>query len=414
MGKHAILSPSGSHTWSLCLASPALSVGKPNRSSPFADEGTIAHKVSDLCFTTDIDALSLVGKKVKVFEDADEILITDDLARNMDVYVSQVREAAVGKVLYSEQTLPIAHITGEPDAEGTCDNVILSDDEIEIGDLKYGKGVPVKAYRNTQLMIYALAAIDYFSWFADFKTIKIKIYQVRLDNEPSVWTCTREELEEFRIEIRKKAERAAALIKNPSLIIDADYCPSKGTCQFCKAKPCKKMEEFTLSAIADDFDVESPEADSVIVEQIDNVKTCYPIERVAEVAKKIELFKQFILAIETRLHSTMMAGEKVAGWKLVQGRDGFMKWTDETKVEAELKGMGISEDKIFERKMLTPAKIRDTYAKKKGTKEIWEKVHPLTFKPKGKINVVPESDPRQAVVPSNDCSDDFAIEGDEE
>lgn len=109
MGKHAILSPSGSHTWSLCLASPALSVGKPNRSSPFADEGTIAHKVSDLCFTTDIDALSLVGKKVKVFEDADEILITDDLARNVDVYVSQVREAAVGKVLYSEQTLPTLH-----------------------------------------------------------------------------------------------------------------------------------------------------------------------------------------------------------------------------------------------------------------------------------------------------------------
>lgn len=60
--------------------------------------------------------------------------------------------------------------------------VVLSDKTIEIIDLKYGKGVPVDAYLNPQLMLYALGAVDKYDIIYEFETVRMTIIQPRLDN----------------------------------------------------------------------------------------------------------------------------------------------------------------------------------------------------------------------------------------
>lgn len=69
-----------------------------------------------------------------------------------------------------------------PEGFGTSDVVVLSDKTIEIIDLKYGKGVPVDAYLNPQLMLYALGAVDKYDIIYEFETVRMTIIQPRLDN----------------------------------------------------------------------------------------------------------------------------------------------------------------------------------------------------------------------------------------
>ena len=48
--------------------------------------------------------------------------------------------------------------------------------------MKYGKGVPVDAYLNPQLMLYALGAVDKYDIIYEFETVRMTIIQPRLDN----------------------------------------------------------------------------------------------------------------------------------------------------------------------------------------------------------------------------------------
>lgn len=48
MSKHALLSPSSAHRWCSCPGSVALTKDLPNVSSPYAEEGTRAHRLAEL------------------------------------------------------------------------------------------------------------------------------------------------------------------------------------------------------------------------------------------------------------------------------------------------------------------------------------------------------------------------------
>ena len=82
-----------------------------------------------------------------------------------------------------------------PESFGRCDNVMFGADTLVIRDYKHGKGVPVSAEHNPQMMQYALGALKlYRPLFGDaIKIVDIGIDQPRI-NSYDVWQCSVEEL----------------------------------------------------------------------------------------------------------------------------------------------------------------------------------------------------------------------------
>ncbi|MEY2680659.1 MAG: Bordetella virus [Pseudomonadota bacterium] len=175
---HALYSPSGYERWGRCPGSINLTKDYPRKSSAYAVEGTCAHELAQRCLVKNLPAETFIGEEFDI--EGQKIAITQDMADFVQSYIDLVK--SYGGVRLIEQKLPISHITGEEDAHGTADCVIVTDDELLIIDLKYGMGVRVEAERNTQLMIYALAALDYYSWEGPFKRIRLVIHQPRLDH----------------------------------------------------------------------------------------------------------------------------------------------------------------------------------------------------------------------------------------
>lgn len=138
---HAELSPSSAERWMVCPGSVAASRGKPDSSSSFADEGTAAHYMAEQILRG-ADGTTLVGQCAD-----NGVEMTADMLTEVLKYTSYVQDVvrATGGTLLVEQRLPIGFLTGEDDAHGTSDVVILAGSELIVIDLKFGMGVRVDA-----------------------------------------------------------------------------------------------------------------------------------------------------------------------------------------------------------------------------------------------------------------------------
>lgn len=166
---HAILSPSSSKRWMTCPGSVALAANIKDESSSYAEEGTCAHWVAENILRGTFSESEAVGRKCP----ENGVEVTPDMVRDVMRYVTQVRDivAATGGTLYLEQKLPIGQWTGEVGAKGTADAVIDAGDELIVIDLKFGRGVEVEAEENSQLMLYALGALDKFGKVDDVEDL---------------------------------------------------------------------------------------------------------------------------------------------------------------------------------------------------------------------------------------------------
>ncbi|HEY0201925.1 MAG TPA: DUF2800 domain-containing protein, partial [Burkholderiaceae bacterium] len=111
-------------------------------------------------------------------------------------------------------------------------------------------------------------------------------------------------------------------------------------------------------------------------------------------------------AVRERAHSLMLSGEKVPGLKLVLGREGNRAWADPAVAEVELKKMLRSDDKVYERKLISPTTADKMHAIGDIGPRQWPKVQALITRAKAQPTVVPESDPRP-VYAQPAVADDF-------
>lgn len=160
---HAKLSASASHRWLACTPSVTLEKDFPNKSSVYASEGTLAHELGEISLKRNLKQITEAQFKKKLKPIMTNELWTADMPDYVDTYVStcmeKVSEALVIDKMAEfrvEQRLDFGEWV--PDGFGTGDFVIISDGRVEICDLKYGKGVPVSAENNSQMMLYALGA----------------------------------------------------------------------------------------------------------------------------------------------------------------------------------------------------------------------------------------------------------------
>ena len=120
------------------------------------------------------------------------------MERCTDVYADFVDETALGyptrPYITVEQSLPLDDWIVE--GAGTGDCIILGGGQLDIIDLKYGKGVPVSAEGNPQMRLYALGALKRYGQIFRIDAVRMTIFQPRLESVTSE-TLSREALEDW-------------------------------------------------------------------------------------------------------------------------------------------------------------------------------------------------------------------------
>jgi hypothetical protein len=128
-----------------------------------------------------------------------------------------------------------------------------------VHDLKFGRGVAVSAERNPQLMLYALGALRKFDVLGTFKRVRLVIHQPRIQDAPSEWDCTVDELLAFSAEASKLARHAMTAYEFRANWMGKDNSylqPSDDACKFCKAKAtCPALAAKVVETVGADFEV---------------------------------------------------------------------------------------------------------------------------------------------------------------
>lgn len=355
---HSILSPSSSHRWLHCTPSARLEEPYPDTSGLAAKEGTAAHALCEYKLKT---ALGMKSERpVSDFQD-------EAMELHSDEYVSWILEAIKDEtkpVIMIEQKLDLSAYV--PEGFGTADCIIASDNKLHVIDFKYGLGVLVNAENNTQMMLYALGALELFDAIFDIETIKMTIFQPRKENI-STWSITPDELKTWAHEILKPN---AELAFNG----DGELC-SGSWCQFCKAAAtCRKRAEAALELARKEF----REASSLSDEEIEQI-----LPKLDDLIKWAEEIKEYA-------QQKALEGKKWTGFKLVAGRSN-RKYVSEAKVIAACQAAGFTD--IYKKSLRT---ITDM--EKVMTKPVFQEVlGELVTKPAGKPTLVPISDKRKEI-----------------
>lgn len=369
---HAKLSASGASRWATCPGSVQMEEGIPDKESIYAQEGTLAHEMSELKLKHYLDPkgfgkrkLNAAIKKLKENE-----LYQAEMESYTDTYVDFIKEKAL-----SFPSNPYIEIEKRVDFSrwvdggfGTCDCVLIHGSTLSIIDLKYGKGVPVSSEQNEQLILYALGAYDAFNLIYNLDKIELNIVQPRINNF-STWEISLTELLLWGDYFKVQAEKA--LGGNGELV------PSAKACKFCKARDiCTARAENNLS-LESEIKLKPNE--------IPKDKLYEYISRGEDIAKWVADLKAYALDM-------CLKGEDVKGLKAVAGRTS-RSWTNQDEAINKLIEGGIDEAIIYDKVPLTLAKLEKALGKQQFTALVGD----MVVTSEGKPTLVFENDKRPAI-----------------
>ena len=369
---HAKLSASGASRWATCPGSVQMEDGIPDKESIYAQEGTLAHEMSELKLKHYLDPkgfgkrkLNAAIKKLKENE-----LYQAEMESYTDTYVDFIKEKAL-----SFPSNPYIEIEKRVDFSrwvdggfGTCDCVLIHGSTLSIIDLKYGKGVPVSAEQNEQLILYALGAYDAFNLIYNLDKIELNIVQPRINNF-STWEISLTELLLWGDYFKVQAEKA--LGGNGELV------PSAKACKFCKARDiCTARAKNNLS-LESEIKLKPNE--------IPKDKLYEYISRGEDIAKWVADLKAYALDM-------CLKGEDVKGLKAVAGRTS-RSWTNQDEAINKLIEGGIDEAIIYDKVPLTLAKLEKALGKQQFTALVGD----MVVTSEGKPTLVFENDKRPAI-----------------
>jgi hypothetical protein len=259
---------------------------------------------------------------------------------------------------------------------GTADMVIVTDSKVHIIDLKLGKGIPVYAEHNTQLMLYALGVLDAFEMIYDIESIQLTIHQPRLQNV-STWEISVAELKTWAEEVLKP--KAALAFEGKGEYEVGEHC------RFCRAKNlCRKRAEQMLELAKYEF------KDAPLLTD----------GEIAEVLKIADELKKWAEDVYTYAQDEAVSKGKVwNGYKVVKGKTN-RKYTNEEDVIKAAKAEGYND--IFKTSLIGITEMEKLMGKDTFNKILGK----FIFKPDGKLTLVPETDKREAVTRSS-ADDDF-------
>ena len=372
--RHALLGPSGASRWLVCTPAPRLEATLPEKPSIFAERGHLAHALAEMKVLHWLDPKALPArslnaqvKKLKARQFQDELLWEPAMDANTDAYLDFIKATANAMperpYIAVEQEVDLSAYI--PESFGTADCILIGSGILHVVDYKNGAGVPVAAYENTQMKLYALGAYLKYGLLFEISTVRMSIYQPNVSTEPQTWETTTQALLEWAEGIKAPAIRA--------FNGDGDFVPGEH-CRFCRAAAtCRARAEHILKA--EGFAPMLPPLISLA--EASDILT-----RTRELAGYITKLEEYIL-------EQCLDGQEVPGWKAVEGRSN-RRFTDRDAAFAKARAFGIAEELLFERKPITLSQLEKTI----GKPVFEDKLKEFVTKPPGAPTLVPDTDKR--------------------
>ena len=373
---HALLSASSAHRWLACSPSAVAAEKYPAQDTVFTREGTLAHEVAEI-----VAAAKKNGYKAHINHDD----VTQEMIECAEGYADYIQEQLKSDdaIVLLEQRVDFSPWV--PDGFGTCDCIILQGDTMTVIDYKYGIGVPVSAEDNPQMKLYALGALNDYGIAYDVRQVEMHIYQPRINN---ISDCSLmvEDLMEWAEKVVKPT--AAKAIKGKG-----SYCAG-AHCKFCPhAGKCRQLTKVCTEYV-----------------ETHSLRAAVPVlapHEVAEVLQMKPLVELWLKRVQAQAMTTLMDGGEIPGYKVVEGKPGNRKWTDELDVMAVLQNAGYDPDQYQETKLLSPAAMDKSIGKKRVNELLTEFID----RSPGSPTVVPASDKRPPLDRLAEAQADFRTEG---
>lgn len=377
MTAHAKLSPSAAHRWLKCTASPLIESQYPNESTSYAQEGTFAHSVAEICARYAVRSISKIEYEKSIGELSENPLWSSEMLEYCEEYATYIKE----KLYELRKSCPDAFVEFEvtldlsdfiPEGFGTADCVIIAEPKIQIIDFKYGKGVAVEAEGNLQMEIYALGACAQYEDLFDIKEIGMSIVQPRLGGISEAH-MDRDQLRAWaNVAIIPKAKEA---FEGPG-----EFRPGEEICKFCKArKDCAARANYYANLFNDN--------------PLESVMTAEDAGKLLEKAAGMD---DWLEDLKAKVIGSLLEGDPVPGWKLVEGRS-MRKYADEDKVAEILKTKArLKASEIYTKKLITITNAEKLIGKKKFAELLGD----LIIKPEGAPTLAPASDKRPEIFPA--------------
>ena len=349
-----------------CPGSMQLCAKYPSKSSEFADEGTAGHEAIDMILQgktqKDTDVIGLTFNKIVITPEFYE----EAIAASLDIFDAIDKELG-GIEFFNEQRVTFPGIEG---AFGTVDIVGAARDRTVVLDWKLGRGVPVEAEANSQLMYYAYAAAHTeptSKFFDRDKPIELFIVSPRVnDGEPFTrWMTSWLQLEAFAIDLKHAVERA--------LEPDAPFKLGPH-CRFCNGKVgCPLYNNLATDMLA------------LTREEL--------AEQIAERLPYADLMIEMGKNLKDTAHALLEQGQSIPGWKLVNGR-ATRSWKDEEKTLKYFAKLGLPAAERHVKKIISPAQAEAALKRNALPAEL---PAALVDKSSSGTTLAPESDKRPAV-----------------
>ena len=411
---HAVLSASAAKRWLNCPPSARLNEQFPNVSSEFAEEGTAAH---ELC---EYKVRKYLHDRI---ERPQSDYYTEEIEQATDVYaefvigiIEDMKANGTEPLALVEEKLDYSHIA--PSGFGTGDMIVIGKNAdgkglLHIIDYKNGKGVFVDADHNPQMMLYALGALHAYDYIYDVEIVRMSIVQPRLEN---ISTCeiSVDELNAWAESIKPIAKMA---YEGKGEQHPGDWC------RFCKAKPgCQAGKDEALALCREDFldldagafDGSAEESDMTAPYEADTQTVVFkqpgliPLSELAEILPTLNRINSWIEAVFAFVSSEAINhGVPIPGYKVVEGRSKRI-FTDTKAVVDTAVQNGYTD--LYKQSLISLTE----FEKMMGKKRFQELLGEYVAKPPGKLALVPESDPREAVDLTAAPDQEFAVLPDED
>ena len=371
---HALLSASSASRWLACPPSAVASEFYTNTDTEYTQEGTLAHEVAEA-----VASGKLKPTQIETVESGNvETNITKEMVECAEGYRDYIQEHIEhdNAAVLLEQRVDFSPWV--PHGFGTADCIIIQGNTMDVIDYKYGKGVAVYAEDNPQMKLYALGALNDFGFAYDVKTIRMHIYQPRMNNISVASIETDSLLSWAETTVKPTAEKAAKG--------KGDYKTGEH-CRFCRhAGRCRALTEVCTEYVK--LNDRKSKA---------GVPVLAPWE-VAEILQMESVISLWLKRVKEQALTTMLEGGTIPGYKVVAGR-GSRGWADDLEVAAALKAAGYSQEQITKTELLSVSVMEKTIGKKKVAELVGGQILTHTGSP----TIAPETDRR----PVYDAKSDF-------